>query len=222
LPSPDEEAEMVLKGRSIVPGRYVRRVRACSVILMCLALSVCTYFPTKPTMDIGDGGFLSGEPCGPPCLWGIVPGETTEAEVVEILEQRGIYAACETRVSKFVEGSKGIDCGSRVFISFEQGDDRVQGVYFKPSSSITVQEVIAKYGAPDGVLVYPESVPEHPRISVYLIYSSMLSRLELPTQEWPGYIVEPSTPILSVFYTAQPSDIRDSLFLKRWIGYGEY
>ena len=117
---------MFSKARSTILGRHVRGVRACSVILMCLALSACTCQPTpKPTIDIGDGGFLSEEPCGPPCFWGIIPGETTEAEVAEILEQRGIYAACETWVSKFEEGSKGIDCGSRVFISIEQGDDLV-------------------------------------------------------------------------------------------------
>ena len=98
----------------------------------------------------------------------------------------------------------------------------VQSVYFKPSSSITVQEIVAKYGEPDGVLVYSEGVPEHPRLSLYVVYSSILSRLELPIQEWPGYIVEPSTPVLSIVYAPKFSNVRDHYFFEEWIGYGEY
>lgn len=208
---------------------FVRTVPTslCGIVACFLVVSLASCIATIPvtpesTFDVGDGGFLSEEPCGPPCFWGIVPGETTEAEVKEVLQQRGVYATCETRVSKFEEGGRGIDCISQVYISFEQGDGLVQSVYFKPSSSITVQEVVAKYGEPDGVLVYPEGVPEHPHISLYVVYSNIVARLELPTQEWPGYIVKPSTPILSVFYASKFSDVRDSLFFEEWTGYGEY
>jgi hypothetical protein len=172
--------------------------------------------------DIEDGGFLSGEPCGPPCFWGIVPGETTEAEVKEVLQKRGVYNACETQISKFEEGGRGIDCKSQIFIGFEQGSDLVQAVYFKPSSRITVQEVVAQYGEPDGILMFSEGVPEHPRLSLSILYSDILSRLELPIQEWPGYDVEPSTPVLSIVYDPKFSYVQGNYQFEKWTGYGEY
>lgn len=213
---------MLTSSKLTVLDGYTRGIAISSLMLLSLA-SCIPAIPATPTLDIGDGGFLSEDPCGPPCFWGIVPGETTEAEVIEILQERGVYATCETWVSKFEEGGgRGIDCMSQVYISFEQGEDLVRSVYFEPSSSIIVQEVIAKYGEPDGVLVYPEGVPEHPRISLYVVYSSILSRLELPIQEWPGYIVKPSTPVLSMLYAPEYSDVQDNLFFEKWIGYGEY
>jgi len=195
---------------------------ACFLVVgLASCISTISVTP-ESVLDIGDGGLLSENPCGPPCFWGIILGQTTEAEVKEILQERGVHATCETWISKFEEGGRGIDCISQVYISFEQENNLVQSVYFEPSSSITVQEVVARYGKPDGVLVYPEGVPEHPRISLYIVYSNIVSCLELPTQEWPGYIVRPSTPILSVFYASKFSDVRDSLFFEEWTGYGEY
>lgn len=210
------ECRMLVRTRSALP---------CSIVVCFLVASLvsCTaVIPTITTLNIGDGGFLSGDPCGPPCFWGIVPGQTTEAEVVDILQERGIYEICEARVSKYEEGGKGIDCILQIYINLNQGDDLVRSVYFAPSAPITVQEVIAKYGEPDGILVYPEGVPEHPRISLYIVYSSILSRLELPVQEWPGYVVQPSTPVLSILYDLKYSDVQDSPFFEKWVGYGEY
>src|SRR5690349_12886883 len=41
--------------------------------------------PSLPSFDIGDGGFLSEKPCGPPCFMGIIPGQTKKDEVIQFL-----------------------------------------------------------------------------------------------------------------------------------------
>lgn len=82
-----------------------------------------------------------------------MPGQTTEAEVKEILQEKSVYATCEIWGHESEWDEWGIDCGSRIFIDFRRGDNVVQGVGFEPYSFITVQEVVAKYGEPKGVLV---------------------------------------------------------------------
>jgi len=204
----------------------VSKSRASVVIIVIVILTYisCASISSSSTStwDIGDGGFLSGDPCGPPCFWGIIPGQTTESEVIEILQRKGVYASCEVQISRFQGAGKMIVCGLNFAIRFSPEGNYVEGINFRPSISFTLRDVVAKYGEPDGVLLYLDGVPEHPRIDAYLVYLNLLSRLDLPSQKWPGYVIEPSTQVLEITYNLTLPEVKHSLMYREWKGYGEY
>lgn len=189
---------------------------------MCLVSCAPAPVTSEREVDVGDGGFLSGDPCGPPCFWGIVPGETTEAELMKVLESKGILATCETYNHEERGGLRGINCGSRIFIGFEHDSEVVRGVGFIPSAALTVEDVIARYGEPDGVLVFPRGV-HVVDIVVMLVYLDMLTWVELPEQRGEeGYVLEASTPVETIKYNIHFGDSPDNIFWRTWKGYGEY
>ena len=197
---------------------YTRGIVACSLMLLSLT-SCIPAMPVTPMLDIGDGGFLSEEPCGPPCFWGIVPGETTEDQVVEILQETNVFETCEMFDREDEGGYRGMKCGSRVFIGFERGGDLVTGVGFNPSS-ITVQDIVEKYGEPEGVTVGGLGVHV---IDYQLImaYPTMLTLVRLSLQDEGPYILEQSTLVRNVAYDVI-FDEEFSLDWEEWHGYGEY
>lgn len=172
-------------------------------------------------------GGLSGEPCGPPCFWGIVPGQTTEAEAIAILQARGVFTQCEVYVRETYGCVRGIICPRSpppsFGISLSCEHNLVEGVSFGPSVKITVQDVIAKYGNPAGVLITLDGIPEKPYLLMTLLYPEIQTCVGLPRQEWPGYLLRPATPILGVGYALGCADVpTDALGFEGWKGYGEY
>ena len=152
-------------------------------------------FPLPQAIDIGDGGVLSEDPCGPPCFWGIVPGETREAEVIAILQERGVYDVCEAWDIEARGGRRGFRCGGRrLGIAFEQGGDVVDSVSLTPSLPITVEELVEKYGEPEGVRVGAQGV-HLVEYQLDMAYLSMLSVVRLAFQDSYPYSVRPSTTV---------------------------
>ena len=203
-------------------NRYAHGVTMCFLLLFGLTTCIAAV-PATPAIDVGDGGFLSEDPCGPPCFWGIIPGQTKETEVIEILQERGVLETCEAFDNEAEGGSRGMKCGSRVFINFEQGDDVVRGLGFNLSSTITVQEAVAKYGEPAGVLVVPLGVHVID-VQLVLVYPSMLTWVRLSLQKEGPYILEPSTSVENIAYAVFIGErsYADNPFWKEWKGYGEY
>jgi hypothetical protein len=198
------------------------------VMVCCLLLGLlvaCT--PRVPGTGagapaIGDGGFLSGEPCGPSCFWGIVPGVTTEAEATQILKARGLIEKCEAYDNEAESGSRGIYCRINTGIGFRRGTDIVDSVGFLPFHRITMEDVIAKYGKPNAVWVTRIGIPEYPETLMILFYDNIRAWLHLPEQEGIAFEVESSTRVEVIGYLDTPSysSPRDSL--PSWNGYGEY
>ncbi len=192
-----------------------------------------TPFPT-PVLGIQDGGFLSGDPCGPPCFWGIVPGETREAEVLAILQERGVYDACRAWDNEAESAGRGISCVSGrtgFMVSFGQGEDIVDVVGLGPSVNMTVQDVVARYGAPAGINFITQGIHVY-KSSLTLNYPDMFTRVDLVFQDnvFP-YVLEPTTLVRNIGYFS-PSVYSWSIeryesvigpwTLQDWRGYGEY
>lgn len=221
---------MFLRVKSTILNRCMHGIGTYLVILMCLTSCTPTSVMMDDTLAVGDGGFLTGEPCGPPCFWGIVPGETTEGEVMEILQERGIFETCYTIDHEDEGGFRGMDCGLQVFIDFERGGDLVTGVGFKPTATITAQDVVAKYGEPQGIAVHDLGVHVHViDLQLVMAYPSMLTRVIFPTQRvslpiQEPYILEPSTLVDSIAYPIDGGEISlvDDSYWEEWHGYGEY
>ena len=215
-----KESKVPVSPKLTVLGGYTRGIVACFLVLLSL-MSCIPAIPATPAIDVEDGGFLSEDPCGAPCFWGIVPGETTEAEVTEILQERDVFATCEAFDREDEAGHRGLICGFRVIINFERGGHIVQGIGYNPSSVITVQEAVAKYGEPEGVRMIAGGVNKEAHL--VMVYSSMLTKLRLRPQEG-FYVLEPSTEIENIAYDVGFGALShdDDPFWEEWHGYGEY
>ncbi len=188
---------------------------------MLLSLVSCAVRKPSP-IEVGDGGFLTGNPCSPPCFWGIIPGQATEADVIKILQEKSVYDACETWDYRSSGGEKGINCDSFV-IAFTDADV-VQGVAFAPSLEITAQDIIAKYGEPEWVAIYVAGVHIF-TFSVHIAYPHLCAIVVFPSQERLPYILKPSTKAESIGYDIEfcaYSYYETNPYWKKWQGYGEY
>ena len=203
---------------------FVSFAVACLLLVFLLA-SGCLPSNVSLEPDIKDGGFLSGEPCGPPCFLSIVPGATRETQAIQILTATGLYQNCFVYNHEAESGLRGIIC-SHVGIAFYRGADVVGSVGFDSSQSLTVGEVIAKYGKPDAITVGTMGTPEEqPNTVMALHYEGIHADVGLGQQEGVKFEITSTTPIESIGYSASgyPSENESAnKLLLPWNGYGEY
>ena len=212
------------------PALYLLRLIAGMIIMFVVwaNLSSCTNnrFPKN-----GDGGFITGEPCAPPCFEGMVPGITREADVIQILIEHDVYNTC-TR-TEFQEETKGTEelggllCSRFLAFTFEPRTNLLTQIGFNTAGHLTIEETITKHGKPDSVWVWLEGSPDQPVVGMKLYYNEMRTILSLPTTQRDKYIVDTSTPINRIIYLNQyyyDTALSDHEIegLMEWYGYGEY
>jgi hypothetical protein len=117
----------------------------------------------KPEEKIGDGGILSGQPCSAPCFWDITPGVTTIQQATDILSSKLGLSNCDQLDTRNNGGSRGMQC-SNITVDFDD-KDLISGIGFSPANNITVDEIIKKYGNPDGVFIARHGIEMIPRLS---------------------------------------------------------
>ena len=204
------------------------------LLIMSLLLSSCQVFGAQTGFlpaslkNIGDGGLITGNPCSAPCFWGIRPGLTREAEALKILKERGVYPYCDLINHERESGVRGYDCAHIISINFQFGTDLIDGVGFRPSIAITLEDLISKFGPPDYVLVSSSGTPEeNPWIDAAIYYDEIEMSIYLPGFQSNSsinpspYSIVSSTKIDSIGYSAN-SDFWHSLNPQRWKGFGEY
>ena len=221
------------------------------LILVCIILSACTppitpttegtptavadgdieptpkplhrpIYSTEVPLPIGDGGFLSEEPCGLPCFLGIIPDETSYEEAVQILKDYQYYDNfCQ---ESDIGGSWLISCGDKYHSSFTLEVDNnkvyVIEIGFAPQTEITMQEVVDRYGEPSYVNVGVQGY-EDTRKSMVRIYFPDLQLGLWPEEYQAGgsYTIQPTTIIGWVLYYGAHDE---SIFLddkRDWVGY---
>jgi len=210
---------MFVRANRLTPKGCMWSIGIFLVILLTLPACV----PATPTLDIGDGGFLSGEPCGPPCFWGIVPEQTTETEVAEILQRKGIFEICEAFDMEAQGGTRGIIC-PRLVVGFKREGNIVDDIVFRPSIPITAEEVIAKYGEPEFVEIGGLGVHVI-RFKLTMAYPSLSTRIGFPEQDELPYVLKPATPVTGIIYDtdfSRPEHYEGNRRWQEWHGYGEY
>jgi len=171
---------------------------------------------------IQDGGFLSGEPCGPPCFWGVTPGITKIDQVYQILDARGLRPYC----SKYDDGHgvRGIDCPIWLGFSFAEQTDVIDGVGFTPSITITLKDAINKYGSPSHVLALIGGLPDYPqRVNLSLYYDEIFTILHFLEIEGEVYPLEAASVVQAIDYSDRIAyeEFRNFPF-QPWVGYGKY
>ena len=110
-----------------------------------------TEVPILPSeeLPIGDGGLLSAQPCESPCFFGVRLGETKFDEIIQILKTNGLSPCFkDLRSTDFESVVCGVDKPKvRVGIS----ENIVNGIWYLPSITLSVGDIIAKYGEPSYV-----------------------------------------------------------------------
>jgi hypothetical protein len=214
-----EYYEMIVT-RSIVRITFILLIAAILGVISS-GCSLIINQEIRETGGIVDSGFLTGQPCGPPCLWGITPGSSIQCQVLDVLKEKGMNNKCEQFGNLKESGGFGIICRGYVVFSIDQ-EEVVEDLGFNPSEEITVGEVIKHFGKPDSVKVTASGLPEYPHTVMILYFNKIRTNIVLPIQEGITYRVEASTPIENIGYssnkTYKPSDLR---YLD-WVGYGEY
>jgi hypothetical protein len=192
-------------------------------MLLLLLVPACVLGQYNEILEVREGGFLSQEPCGPPCFWNITPGVTNQDQVVEILKSKELFQECDYFDNLKESGSRGFICRPVVIITFQDNSDIVAGVGFKPSQTITVEEVISKYDAPNAVLVTAVGIPENePHTVMTLYYDDLNVNLSLIEQKAGIYELTPTTRIENIAYSDQPSYESIRRYSQEWNGYSKY
>jgi len=199
-------------------------------ISIVLFITAKTYSLKASQVKIGDGGFLTGEPCGPPCFLGIIPGVTKETEAIQILKEKGLYKNCDYVNNESESGLRGFGCSNfLVNVSFFRGTDVVGSIGFTSARQVTIDMIIKKYGEPDSVLVSSNwfNWEPEPTTSMSLVYDDIKANIGLGEQQGSKFTITSTTIIKWVDYSDPtfPSITENESwkkFLSSWHGYGEY
>lgn len=127
-----------------------------------------------------DQSLLTGEPCAPPCWHGLVPGESTREQVMNALQsdprvrQESIYGggfigSNGKRLGEIAWGSCWTYANMN-FVQFENGV--VSCIRADLGGAVTLGDVVAEFGAPEGVRAWTES-PDPVYLKVLLYYPQM-------------------------------------------------
>ncbi len=182
------------------------------------------YFSITQRINIGDAGLLSDVPCASPCVFGIQAGETRLDEVPPLLKANGISKCfTEPSVSWIL-----VSCGfSRFNVQINAQTKIVNGIWFHPNTSISVGEIIKKYGEPDFVAISHDRLLEGHTIQIYLYWDSNRMLIVLPKIDGDIYVIEKSTKIEEADFSDEElyrgsSEIEFGPFYKLWHGYSAY
>ncbi len=175
-----------------------------------------------PFNEIGDGGFLSKQPCGPPCFMGITPDITVKADVINYLEQKVDINLCKTWNRQADGGDQGITCNP-ISVTF-QDNDVVDTIWFTPSTNMSMEDVLKIHGNPSTVTVSSDGDEDGNILSVdmKLYYDQLKAVVALKTQKNTIFEVKETTSIMGISYYSDINYFDNLIFNEPWHGLGEY
>jgi len=200
----------------------------CLLIFVVSAAAITVVASCQPNRDMS---LLTDEPCAAPCWQRIVPGVSTAEDARRVLEtcvyvSEGSYSEeRQGRQTKLLLWHPA-DCPECLnSITFQ--DDVVFTINLKVTYSLKAEQILEKYGPPEGMTVGIGGLPEWQYIAVGMHYPSkgLTFVASVPLQE-PR--IEPTTVIASASYYS-PTSFDDPTFMgpdflhlvKPWQGYGE-
>lgn len=217
----------------------MNKLMVVSILLILLLISCSTFEPESAApntipgtpepaplpkrADIGDGGLLSGMPCGSPCVFGIRIGETQLDQIAPFLEKNNISPCQREDSVSWIA----ISCGYSVSVQVDTSTNIVNGIWFYPSLTISLGDIIEKYGEPNFIYFDPEGPADAPTVQMILYWDALGMQVEMPQIDGKEYDLQKTTSIGSVAFTDMElypgsSDIQFGEFYKLWNGYGMY
>jgi len=180
------------------------------------------YYIARYGINIGDGGVLSDRPCAAPCVFGMQAGETQFDQVMPTLAKNGIASSkclTEPNLSWFL-----FNCGAgRLNVQVDRQTNIVNAVWLLPNDSISLGEIIAKYGEPNYVTLDRETPGAiHPRF----YWNSLRMLVMLPKIHGNTYAVEKDIEVEAIDFSDENlyrlSDKETEPYYEPWRGYGIY
>lgn len=168
---------------------------------------------------------LSTRLCGPPCFQGITPGVTTrEDALANVRAHKEIFGECGEFHSQYVQG---VACSDFLSFFFDKQNSQVIGIGFEPSDSLTLGQIVDRYGDPDKVIVYVDT-PTHILYSSFEILYFDEGMILSYVADIVTYAIQPDMPIYEISYQASDG-VREyfdefgipSLKID-WHGFGDY
>ena len=192
---------------------------ACSNTNNVVVTSTLTVTPT-PIATPRNIDLFNDTTCDAPCILGITPGLTSEADAREIIGNNTSLTNCEEHDQTSQGGGRWIECNT-LHVIF---DDNVVGWIRFSQSGLTIEQVLQKYGIPDGLLVDIVTLPEEPvRSDMALRYDKIRLEVYLAETDGGGYEVKPTTRVTAVtFYSEHRFEITMEVLQDLWVGYGIY
>lgn len=150
-----------------------------------------------------DDSLFSDIPCAAPCWQGIVPGETSRSQAIQILEDSP-YIQAESIQEAGTSEEGGATWwwripGRRLQPSIWWENDIVQEITLGLTYDLTVGQVVAKFGSPDALHLSTGGVPEHPYWIVDLYYTERGIQFKAYTPEFSD-VIEASTEVGVVIF----------------------
>jgi hypothetical protein len=207
-------------------GGYVQTgevllVKLAITLLLTALLASCRSTLDPLGLGVGDGGFLSSRPCGPPCLWNITPGESDRIQAEDEIRARGVFENCEFD-SPADSDFEWISCGFALSVIIQKSDSLVYSLSFEPSRTIRVRDAIRILGAPSCVSVGLPLLPDNPATDAALFFVDPRVVLLLESQRnFFAYSLRPRSQVIYIGYgPASGGSFPDHC--ADWRGYGDY
>lgn len=143
-------------------GKLLKKLGIMAIML--ILMGGCELTSQKPAVD---RSILTDDPCAAPCWQGIVPGQTTIDEALNILDTLGVdYMRFDNEVQWHSESyyrGDGFAFAGNVLYGPEYGDSTsVTLLRIGLEFELTLQEVLDKYGPPKKFQAYGVDLPVLP------------------------------------------------------------
>lgn len=167
-----------------------------------------------------DNSFLNGDPCGPPCWRGIIPGETRWQDALTIVEDDPTLDRLQTRAdeesSAIAAGWAQVD-GEGCCQMFTEDGSVVSFVVLQTRPDHTLAEVIAEHGEP--AYVIGEAITSDQGL-FNLFYPDIPMIIYVFIAGEAGVLSETSE-VVGFAYMTQPlmDDLLETYSLHAWEGY---
>ena len=129
-----------------------RRFLIPAISVLVVLIAACAPTPELRNDNLlQDSSFLSGEPCGPPCWRGIIPGETDWNDALNIIEDDPTLSDLETRTSDDTEvigAIWGQTDGDSCCQMYSESGELVDIIILQTAPTNTLGDVVETYGEP--------------------------------------------------------------------------
>ena len=212
-------------------------IRTFLLVALWLGLAVLgMYWWIGYREGVTDRSLFTGSPCAPPCWQGIVPGETTAEEAMQIV-QSSPYVKRKSieRTGSYTLGaiwaywkinSGGVSIGLR--------DGLVHEISLNTPYRLTLEEVVEEFGVPEALVLYQAGLPEHLQWGITIYYPATGMEFSMGTAgPFRDPSIKPSMQVGGVRFVTPQSSLEGLLaelyapyeedyleHSRRWRGYG--
>ena len=99
---------------------------SCLTVLALLVLAACSRH--QDGSSLVDRSFLTGQPCTPPCWYGLEPEKATEEDVISTLKTLPFVESSTITVTKVVQGAPLVANEQRVWFDCREPEERHCGL----------------------------------------------------------------------------------------------